>query len=82
MTSSYVDVTKSLAIVTGTKGPDRELFDLESDDGPARVVISTDARVLLDGIWGLLSNSIQLNSVDIPYSGMSHLHLAKFINIL
>ena len=67
LSSSSVSVRRSLAIdMSAHQSPDRELFDLEADDGPARVLISRSAFVDLAGIWGDRRDEVRLTSLDMP----------------
>jgi len=67
VTSSFVQIRKSLNIVMSTThAKDRELFDLEVDDGPTHVVIDRYAAVNLQGYWGNVFDEVDLNSLDMP----------------
>lgn len=64
ISSSRVRVRRRLAIDMGSEpGADRELFDLETDDGASYVEISTGCRVDLDGQFG---DQVVLCSSDLP----------------
>ena len=49
-----------------SNAPDRELFDLEVDNGPSRVVLAREAAVDLRGYWGSIFDEVRLNSPDMP----------------
>ncbi|MGI9178569.1 MAG: hypothetical protein ACR2IT_12025, partial [Pirellulales bacterium] len=67
VTSSIVDIRRSLTIsMSQSRVPDRELFDLEVDTSPARVVIARLAAVDLRGSWGNVYDEVGLNSPDMP----------------
>jgi hypothetical protein len=67
VTSSIVDIRRELVVtMTPSRVPDRELFDLEVDDGPARVIIARLAAVDLRGYWGNVYDEVGLNSPDMP----------------
>ena len=67
VTSSIVDIRRSLTIsMSPSRAPNRELFDLEVDNGPARVVIARLAAVDLRGYWGNVYDEVGLNSPDMP----------------
>lgn len=67
VSSSIVSVRQSLTIdMSSSPAPDRELFDLEADDGPARVLISRSAFVELAGFWGDRRDEVRLTSLDMP----------------
>lgn len=77
VSSSRVRIRRRLTIDMGADtGADRELFDLETDDGASYVEISTGCRVDLDGEFG---DQVVLCSRDLPqpaagrytYSGRS-----------
>jgi hypothetical protein len=67
ISSSFVQVRRALAVVmSGSRGIDRELFDLETTAGPARVAISRLADVDLRGYWGDRRDEVNLSSPDMP----------------
>lgn len=67
VTSSTVQIRESLTVaMTPSIAPDRELFDFEVGDGPARVVIDRLAWVDLRGSWGSVYDEVNLNSLDMP----------------
>lgn len=45
---------------------DRELFDLEVDDGPTKVVFSKDCVGDFRGYWGNIYDEVRLSSRDMP----------------
>lgn len=67
ITSSIVQIRKSLTVAMSPSiSPDRELFDLEVDDGGARISIDRFAYVDLRGYWGSVFDEVNLNSLDMP----------------
>jgi len=67
ISSSLVQIKLALTIaMSSARAADRELFDLEVDNGPARVVIARNAAVDLRGYWGSSYDDVQLASPDMP----------------
>jgi len=69
ISSSFVEIRTSLSVASSRLRPsngDRELFDLEVDNGPSRVVIDRLAAVDLRGYWGSPYDEVNLNSLDMP----------------
>lgn len=67
ITSSTVQIRQALTVaMSSRRAPDRELFDFEAGDGPARVVIDRLAAVDLRGYWGNAYDEVNLNSLDMP----------------
>jgi hypothetical protein len=67
ITSSIVQIRRSLTVAMSPSIlPDRELFDLEVDDGGARISIDRRAYVDLRGYWGSVFDEVNLNSLDMP----------------
>jgi len=67
ITSSTVLIRRSLTVAMSPSiSPDRELFDLEVDDGGARISIDRLAYVDLRGYWGSVFDEVTLNSPDMP----------------
>jgi len=67
ISSSLVQVRRNCSIVMGlSNAPDRELFDLEVDNGPSRVVLAREAAVDLRGYWGSIFDEVRLSSPDMP----------------
>ncbi len=67
ISSSTVEIRKRLSVVmTNSRVPDRELFDLEVDDGPSRVNIARLSAVDLRGYWGPPRDEVNLSSPDMP----------------
>jgi hypothetical protein len=66
ISSSTVTVTRELRVLMGnsTKPQDRELFDLEVDDGPTFIVIARNVAVTLNGLFG--ADEHKLQSLDLP----------------
>jgi hypothetical protein len=64
ITSSRVNVIESLIInMTINETFDRDIFDLETDDGPAFIRIAQNCLVKIDGIFG---DQLTLISDDLP----------------
>lgn len=67
LSSSFVEVRRELSVqMPGPNRPDCELFDLEVDDGPARLLLPRRAAVDLNGWWGNVYDEVSLNSLDMP----------------
>ena len=67
VTSSLVEVTGNCTVaMSRSTAPDRELFDLETDDGPSRVVFQRLAAIDLRGYWGDRYDEVRLSSSDMP----------------
>lgn len=67
ITSSIVQIRRSLTVAMSPSiSPDRQLFDLEVDDGGARISIDRRAYVDLRGYWGSVFDEVNLNSLDMP----------------
>jgi hypothetical protein len=67
VTSSTVLIRRSLTVAMSPSiSPDRQLFDLEVDDGGTRISIDRLAYVDLRGYWGSVYNEVNLNSLDMP----------------
>lgn len=64
ISSSRVEIHNSLKIdVRKTKGTDRDLFDLETDDGASFVELYSGCWVRLNGVFG---DQVVLSSKDMP----------------
>ncbi len=63
LSSSRIQLKKSLRIEMGDEGADRDLFDLETDDGGSFIEIHKGCKILLDGIFG---DQLVLSSIDLP----------------
>ena len=64
ISSSRVEIHKSLLLdVRKTKITDRDLFDLETDDGASFIELHRRCRVRLDGVFG---DQLVLSSKDMP----------------
>jgi len=73
VTSSFVQIRRSLTIVMSrSRQGDRELFDLETTAGAARIAISRDADVDLRGFWGGRLDEVSLSSPDMPRPNRSY----------
>ena len=67
VTSSIVQIRRSLTVAMSPSiSPDRQLFDLEVDDGGARISIDRRANVDPRGYWGSIFNEVNLTSLDMP----------------
>jgi hypothetical protein len=67
VSSSLVEVTGSCTVaMSRSTAPDRELFDLETDDGPSRIVFKRLASLDLRGYWGDRYDEVRLSSSDMP----------------
>lgn len=64
VSSSRVEIRRSLLLdVTKTRSPDRNLFDLETGDGPSSVELSKGCWVRARGVFG---DQLALASADMP----------------
>ncbi len=63
LSSSRIQIKKSLQIEMGEEGADRDLFDLETDDGSSFVEIHKGCKINLDGVFG---DQLVLSSIDLP----------------
>ncbi len=73
ITSSRVNILKSLTVnMTINEVFDRDIFDLEIDDGQTFIRIASNAYVKIDGIFGdqlnLISNELPQPDGDKPYN--------------
>ena len=67
VSSSLVEVAGSCTVaMSRSTAPDRELFDLETDDGPSRIVFKRLASLDLRGYWGDRYDEVRLSSSDMP----------------
>lgn len=67
VTSSIVQIRRGLTVAMSPSiSPDRQLFDLEVDNGGSRIAIDRLADVDLRGYWGSVFNEVNLNSLDMP----------------
>jgi len=63
ISSSRVEIRKSLRIdMKGVRGRDRQLFDLETDDGASYIEIRRGCRVQVEGVFG---DEMVLSSKDL-----------------
>jgi hypothetical protein len=74
--SSRIQIKKSLTISLGSGGSDRDLFDLEADDGAAYVEINKGCRLNLNGVFG---DELILSSKDMPPIRRAKTAIYKFI---
>jgi len=65
ISSSRMRVTKKLEVdmTRNSSIEDRDIFDLEVDDGPSYVTLAEGCRVDIDGVWG---DELKLRSSDLP----------------
>ena len=83
ITSSLVRITGSCTVVMSrSTAPDRELFDLETDDGPARIVFQRLATLDLRGYWGDRYDEVRLSSPDMPQPNPLIKDWYEFVGIL
>lgn len=83
VTSSLVEVTATCTVaMSRSTAPDRELFDLETDGGPARIVFQRLAAVDLRGTWGDRYDEVRLNSRDMPQPNPLTKGWYEFVGIL
>lgn len=75
ITSSRVQIIKKLSIQMGIKGKDRDLFDLETDDGGSYIEISKGCQIKLEGVFG---DELILSSQDMPKFKKSKSSIYKF----
>jgi hypothetical protein len=83
VTSSLVEVTGNCTIaMSRSTAPDRELFDLETDKGPARIVFKRLAAIDLRGYWGDRYDEVRLTSPDMPQPNLLVKDWYEFVGIL
>lgn len=83
ITSSLVRITGSCTVaMSRSTALDRELFDLETDDGPARVVFQRLAALDLRGYWGDRYDEVRLFSSDMPQPNPLVKDWYEFVGIL
>ena len=83
ITSSLVQVTGACTVaMSRSTAIDRELFDLETDDGPARVVFQRLAALDLRGYWGDRYDEVLLASSDMPQPDPLKKSWYEFVGIL
>jgi hypothetical protein len=83
VTSSLVEVTGSCTVaMSRSTAPDRELFDLETDDGPSRIVFQRLAAIDLRGYWGDRYDEVRLASSDMPQPNPLVKEWYEFVGIL
>lgn len=63
LSSSRIQLKRILTIDMGEEGSDRDLFDLETDDGGSFIEIHKGCKINLDGIFG---DQLVLSSIDLP----------------
>ncbi|MFM8291823.1 MAG: hypothetical protein ACKOC4_09010 [Planctomycetia bacterium] len=65
--SSLVTITRGCTVaMSRSTAIDREIFDLETDDGPSRIVFQRLAALDLRGYWNDRYDEVRLNSRDMP----------------
>jgi hypothetical protein len=62
LSSSRIQLKKSLTIEMGEERSDRDLFDLETDDGGSFIELQRGCKINLDGIFG---DQLVLSSIDL-----------------
>ena len=75
ITSSRLQIVKKLSIQMGIKGKDRDLFDLETDEGGSYIEISKGCQINLEGVFG---DELILSSEDMPKFKKSKSSTYKF----
>lgn len=64
LSSSSLHITRSATVdVALTSVPDRDIFDLETDDGPSEVVLARHCHVDIRGVFG---DQLTLTAQDMP----------------
>ncbi len=67
VTSSNLTITTNLSIeMTASQASDRELFDLEVDDGRSTIIVNQRAFVNLQGYLGGQYDEVTITSPDLP----------------
>ena len=67
VTSSNVTITNNLSVeMTASQANDRELFDLEADDGRSTIIVNQMAFVNLQGYLGGQYDEVTITSPDLP----------------
>lgn len=69
VSSSFIQIRLLMRLIANAnkdRTTDRELFDLEIDDGQSRVLLNRNCHVDVDGTWGQLRDNVSLNSLDMP----------------
>jgi hypothetical protein len=83
VTSSLVQVTDNCTVVMSrSTAPDRELFDLETDQGPARIVFKRLAALDLRGYWGDRYDEVRLSSSDMPQPNPLRKEWYEYVDVL
>ena len=78
VSSSRIQIRKKLSIQMSQKGKDRDLFDLETDDGASYIEISKGCHIRLEGVFG---DQVILSSVDMPKIKRSKNSIYKFLGV-
>ncbi len=63
ISSSRIQIRKNLSISMGNHGTDRDLFDLETDDGGSYIELCKGCNINIDGVFG---DQLVLSSQDLP----------------
>lgn len=63
ISSSRIQLIHRLSIQMGPQGKDRDLFDLETDQGASYIEISKGCQLRLEGVFG---DQVTLSSADLP----------------
>lgn len=65
--SSLVTITRGCTVaMSRSTAIDREIFDLETDDGPSRIVFQRLAALDVRGYWSDRYDEVRINSRDMP----------------
>lgn len=76
ISSSRIQIRKKLSIQMSSKVKDRDLFDLETDEGASYIEISKGCHIRLEGVFG---DQVILSSVDMPKFKRSTCSIYKFL---
>jgi len=81
--SSLVKITRGCTVaMSRSTAIDREIFDLETDDGPSRVVFQRLAALDLRGYWNDRYDEVRLESPDMPQPDPFIKSWYEFVGIL
>lgn len=79
ISSSRIEIVKNLTITIDSSGSDRDLFDLETDDGGSFIEICRGCRINFNGIFG---DQLVLSSSSLPKISQSRLRRYNFIGVI
>lgn len=83
ISSSLVQINGGCTVaMSRSTAPDRELFDLETDDGPSRIVLQRLTAVDLRGYFGDRYDEVRLTSPDMPQPDPLRKSFYEFVGIL